>query len=262
MLNNRKARVTTLAATGAATIAAVTVGGAAPANADTGVWDRVAQCESGGNWSINTGNGYYGGLQFTPSTWRAFGGSGMPNQASKAEQIRVAQRTLAAQGPGAWPVCSKRAGLTASNGGSSSSSSVDTQEQERETEAPQRRSETRERNNDRPERTETRERSSRSSERAEVKQDAPAKKSTHKSSKSEKKSFSKSEKKSTKHTHKKSVPSVKASNETITVKAGDTLGKLAEKHGIDSWRTLWAANSKTVSNPNLIFVGQVLNLPA
>ena len=84
MLNNRKARVTTLAATGAATIAAVTVGGAAPANADTGVWDRVAQCESGGNWSINTGNGYYGGLQFSLSTWRAFGGSGMPHQASKA----------------------------------------------------------------------------------------------------------------------------------------------------------------------------------
>lgn len=74
------------------------------------IWDKVAQCESGGNWSTNTGNGYYGGLQFLPSTWRAFGGSGMPHQASRAEQIRVAERTLASQGWGAWPVCSKKAG--------------------------------------------------------------------------------------------------------------------------------------------------------
>ena len=74
-------------------------------------WDRLAQCESGGNWGINTGNGYYGGLQFSASTWRAFGGTGMPHQASKAEQIAVAERTLAAQGWGAWPACSKKMGL-------------------------------------------------------------------------------------------------------------------------------------------------------
>lgn len=74
------------------------------------VWDRVAQCESSGNWAANTGNGYYGGLQFLPTTWRAFGGSGMPHQASRAEQIRVAERTLAGQGWGAWPVCSRKAG--------------------------------------------------------------------------------------------------------------------------------------------------------
>jgi nucleoid-associated protein YgaU len=68
-------------------------------------WDTVAACESGGNWSINTGNGYYGGLQFLPSTWRANGGSGMPHQASREEQIRVAENVLATQGIGAWPVC-------------------------------------------------------------------------------------------------------------------------------------------------------------
>ena len=74
-------------------------------------WDRLAKCESGGNWKINTGNGYYGGLQFSPKTWRAFGGNGMPHQASKAEQIAVAERTLATQGWNAWPSCSRKMGL-------------------------------------------------------------------------------------------------------------------------------------------------------
>ena len=74
-------------------------------------WDRLAQCESGGNWNTNTGNGYYGGIQFNPTTWRSFGGSGMPHQASKAEQIAVAERTLAAQGWNAWPSCSRKMGL-------------------------------------------------------------------------------------------------------------------------------------------------------
>ena len=77
------------------------------AAADSGVWDRIAQCESGGNWHINTGNGYYGGLQFSQSTWAANGGSGSPHNASKDEQIRVAENVLVTQGPGAWPSCGK-----------------------------------------------------------------------------------------------------------------------------------------------------------
>ncbi|HET9174187.1 MAG TPA: transglycosylase family protein [Candidatus Saccharimonadales bacterium] len=77
----------------------------------TSVWDEIAQCESGGNWAINTGNGFYGGLQFTLSSWRAVGGSGYPNQASKSEQIARAQMLQARQGWGAWPVCSARLGL-------------------------------------------------------------------------------------------------------------------------------------------------------
>ena len=71
-------------------------------------WDAIAQCESGGNWAINTGNGYYGGLQFSLPTWYANGGTGMPNQASRAEQIRVAENVLRTQGIGAWPVCGRR----------------------------------------------------------------------------------------------------------------------------------------------------------
>ncbi|MGA9675529.1 MAG: transglycosylase family protein, partial [Mycobacterium sp.] len=71
-------------------------------------WDAIAQCESGGNWGISTGNGFSGGLQFTPGTWRGNGGSGSPNGASREEQIRVAENVLHSQGIRAWPVCGRR----------------------------------------------------------------------------------------------------------------------------------------------------------
>jgi hypothetical protein len=80
----------------------------APKKAYSVNWDAIAGCESGGNWSISTGNGYAGGLQFTPSTWRSNGGSGSPNGASREEQIRVAENVLHSQGIGAWPVCGRR----------------------------------------------------------------------------------------------------------------------------------------------------------
>jgi resuscitation-promoting factor RpfE len=83
--------------------------GTGTASADSGVnWDAVAACESGGNWSIATGNGYYGGLQFTMGTWRANGGTGSPHHASRQEQIRVAENVLRTQGIKAWPVCGRR----------------------------------------------------------------------------------------------------------------------------------------------------------
>jgi LysM repeat protein len=88
-----------------------TVTRSAPAPAGGSVWDRLAQCESGGNWSINTGNGYSGGLQFASGTWRAHGGTGSAHNASRAEQIRVAERVRASQGWGAWPACSAKLGL-------------------------------------------------------------------------------------------------------------------------------------------------------
>lgn len=80
----------------------------APIKAYSVNWDAIAQCESGGNWGISTGNGFAGGLQFTPSTWRANGGSGSPAGASREEQIRVAENVLHSQGIGAWPVCGRR----------------------------------------------------------------------------------------------------------------------------------------------------------
>lgn len=77
----------------------------------SGNWDRIAQCESGGNWNIATGNGYYGGVQFSLRSWRAVGGKGYPHQASKQEQIHRAEKLRAIQGWGAWPSCSRRLGL-------------------------------------------------------------------------------------------------------------------------------------------------------
>ena len=81
---------------------------ATPASATN--WDAVAQCESSGNWNTNTGNGYYGGLQFSQSTWKAYGGTGSAANASREQQIAVAERVLQGQGIGAWPVCGKKGG--------------------------------------------------------------------------------------------------------------------------------------------------------
>jgi resuscitation-promoting factor RpfA len=97
----------------------IALAGSLPAQAATTVWDRVAKCESGNRWHINTGNGYYGGLQFSSSTWKGFGGrkyGSQAHKATKAEQIAIARRVLAVQGPRAWPTCSRRAGLTKANG--------------------------------------------------------------------------------------------------------------------------------------------------
>jgi hypothetical protein len=117
--NPVRRRIAGVAVAGAATVA----GGVATASSSSAagtVWDRVAACESGGNWHINTGNGYYGGLQFSDRTWDGFGGERYASRAdlaTKAQQITIAQKVLAVQGPGAWPTCGARAGLTRSNGG-------------------------------------------------------------------------------------------------------------------------------------------------
>jgi LysM repeat protein len=188
ILNRTRAIVSGLAVAGVA--AAGLAFGSAPASAaPVSVWDRVAQCESSGNWHINTGNGYYGGLQFTLQTWHGFGGAGNPANASKAEQIRIAEKVLAVQGWGAWPVCSVKAGATGY--GVSSHAQV-----------------------------------------------AAPKKATQ---------------------HSKPAK-VAVSGKRYHVKSGDTLGKIAARHGV-SWKRLWAANP-SVSNPNLIYVGQTLHLPA
>src|SRR5699024_5642654 len=89
-------------------------GASAPTAPSGSVWDRIAQCESGGNWSINTGNGYYGGLQFSAQTWTAFGGgkyASTANQATRAQQIDIAKKVQAQQGWGAWPSCTSQLGI-------------------------------------------------------------------------------------------------------------------------------------------------------
>lgn len=124
-----EASTTSRAGRRTAAVMAVTVGAtaaatalAAPADAKDGkfhVWDKVANCESTNNWDINTGNGFYGGLQFTDSTWDAHGGekyAGRADNATRMEQIQVARRVLKSQGPDAWPVCGPNAGLTKASG--------------------------------------------------------------------------------------------------------------------------------------------------
>jgi nucleoid-associated protein YgaU len=111
----------------------------APAHADSVNWDAIAACESGNNWSINTGNGYSGGLQFSQGTWNAYGGGAYAptaGQASRSQQIAVAEKVRAGQGIGAWPVCGKRAG----SGGSYSSSNTQGSTRSTRYRAPQKQS--------------------------------------------------------------------------------------------------------------------------
>ncbi|MEV7332249.1 transglycosylase family protein [Micromonospora sp. NPDC093244] len=124
-VTTRRLAVGTLAV-GAVTGAVALFGPAAPAQAGVN-WDAIAKCESGGNWKTNTGNGYYGGLQFSQSTWAGYGGkkyAARADLASRGEQIAVAEKVLDGQGIGAWPTCGKKGG---SSGGSATKSTKSTE---------------------------------------------------------------------------------------------------------------------------------------
>jgi nucleoid-associated protein YgaU len=111
--NHQLAKPTKTESAEAASPQRVTRRATAPSIGDGSVWDRIAACESGGNWHINTGNGYYGGLQFSSSTWLGYGGGAYASRADLAtseQQIAIAQKVQAGQGWGAWPVCSYKAG--------------------------------------------------------------------------------------------------------------------------------------------------------
>lgn len=112
---NRINRASLTVTAGGAGMAIPLIGAGVADAADVGTWNKVAACESTSNWSINTGNGYYGGLQFSQSTWEAYGGrvyARRADLATKDQQIAIAEKVLKSQGPKAWPVCSARAGLT------------------------------------------------------------------------------------------------------------------------------------------------------
>jgi LysM repeat protein len=231
-------KISLTARRGLAVVALAGLGLGASAGAATAApasdWDALAQCESGGNWGINTGNGFSGGLQFQPSTWAAFGGQGAPQDASREQQIAVAENVLAGQGWGAWPACSAKLGLNsaASTGGAPAPAPVQVQQapvaqapvaapvvQAPVVQAPV----------------------VQAPVAAPVAQ-APV-----------------------------AVPVVQApvvqapalSGETYTVQAGDTLSSIAEKFGVvGGWQALFAANADTVIHADLIFTGQTLQLPA
>ncbi|WP_323185282.1 transglycosylase family protein [Streptomyces sp. NBC_01239] len=193
------------------------------AAADSGVWDRIAQCESGGNWHINTGNGYYGGLQFSAGTWRAYGGSAYAataDQASKSAQITVAGKVQRAQGWGAWPVCSVRAGASGSApaGSSGTVSEKSTRTKKSTTESTS---------------------------------ESTTKKSTKKATPS------KPAKTPARGTNNASRGT---SRGDYTVREGDTLSGIAAQHGT-TWRKVYAANKAVIGgDPDLIVPGQQLDL--
>ena len=108
----------------------------ASAGGSTAQFERLAQCESGGNWSINTGNGYSGGLQFALGTWRGLGFSGYPYQASKATQIAAGQKLHSQSGWSPWPACSRKLGLSGDGGNSSDGGAAATSAPAEQAQAP------------------------------------------------------------------------------------------------------------------------------
>jgi resuscitation-promoting factor RpfA len=178
---------------------AAALAGTASAAPDS-AWDKLAQCESGGNWNINTGNGYYGGLQFNLGTWRAFGGAGMPNQASRSQQIAVAEKVLAAQGWGAWPACSRKMGLRGI-----------------------------------------------AAEPNRVRAAAPAPAATPAAP-------------AAPAPARRAAPVAK-NGADYTVVAGDTLSRIAAREKVaGGWHAVWQRNTDVLSNPNVLRVGQRLDL--
>jgi resuscitation-promoting factor RpfA len=225
-----------ITAAGVAGTAAL-LGPASPAQASSVNWDAVAQCESGGNWSINTGNGFYGGLQFTKGTWKAYGGgkyASTANKASRSEQIAIAEKVLRGQGIGAWPVCGKKGGSTKHYSGSNTSGS--------HSESHSTKSHS------------TKSHSTKSTHKSSSHKSSHTSKSvTHKSSKS-------SQHKATTNRVVRSA-SVKATGKTYVVRSGDTLSAIASRYQVKGgWHSLAKLNSGIINDPNLIFPGQRIAL--
>jgi len=221
-------RGATLVAVSAAGLAlsATAANAAAPTATSGSTWDALAQCESGGNWAINTGNGFSGGLQFTPQTWAGFGGTGAPENASRAQQIAVAEKVQATQGWGAWPACAAKLGL--SGGGGAAAPQIQPQSAPVQA-APVQAA---------PVQVQA-------APVAQAPVQAPA------------------QAPAPVQTHAKHAAPVALSGETYTIQSGDTLSKIAEKLGVTGgWQSLADANADSISDPDLVFVGQVLQLPA
>jgi resuscitation-promoting factor RpfA len=202
----------TLAAVSMAAVAlsATSANAAVPAHTTASVWDSLAQCESSGNWNTNTGNGYAGGLQFSQSTWAAYGGTGSAANASRAQQIAVAEKVQASQGWGAWPACAAKLGL---RGGAVAPQSATTSRQPSAVSTPAK---------------------------------VPARNVAAKAAVP-----------APRH-----VAPVSVSGQTYTIRSGETLSTIAGKLNIaGGWRSLADANAATISNPHLVFPGQVLQLP-
>jgi murein DD-endopeptidase MepM/ murein hydrolase activator NlpD len=218
----RITRIGAVAGTTGAAIALPLVAATGAHAATQSTWDAVAQCESSGNWHINTGNGFYGGLQFTQSTWAGFGGTAYAARAdlaTEAQQIAIAEKVLAVQGPGAWPVCGPKAGLTRDSANTSSAPAASSSSSSSSTASSSTVSGT--------------------SGSTVTGHSTPAKSKSHSAS---------------------SASTV--SGHTYRVVSGDTLSTIATGHHVSGgWHKLYTDNKKVIGgNPDLIYPGQVLSL--
>ncbi|GBQ03368.1 LysM peptidoglycan-binding domain-containing protein [Streptomyces spongiicola] len=209
----RSTRVVTLAGVAGAAIAAPLMASGTASAATASEWDAVARCESGGNWSINTGNGYYGGLQFSASTWAAYGGTAFAStadKATKAQQIQIAEKVLAGQGKGAWPHCGTGLSNAAYDGAAPAAPKA--AQPKAEPAQPK-------------------------AEPAPRRAEAP-----------------------TTRSERPAAPVQKGDGE-YTVKAGDTLSRIAEDRGVKGgWQKLFELNKDILDDANVIYPGQKLHL--
>lgn len=224
------------------TAAALAVGGAVAATmsvpaanaADSATWDALAQCESGGNWSINTGNGFYGGLQFTQQSWNGVGMSGSPNGASREQQIEAGERLLAMQGWGAWPACSSKLGLS----GSSSYTPGEAQN------------------------TATNNQQVTAQAQNQNAYTAPAQQAPATQAPAQQAPAPEAAPAASAQTYTAPAAPAAAAG-TYTVQPGDTLSGIAAAYGVQGgYQAIAAANSDIIVNVDLIYPGQVLNIPA
>ena len=226
------------------TAAALAIGGVAAATmsmpaanaVDGATWDALAQCESGGNWSINTGNGFYGGLQFTQQSWNGVGMSGSPANATRAQQIEAGERLLAIQGWGAWPACSAKLGLYGKTGAAPTytepTTTVAAQSQTQQTyTAP-------------------------AAQAAPAAVEAPAAAPAAPVAPAV-------EAPAAAPVAEAPAAAPKAAAGTYTVVPGDSLSLIAAKLGVaGGYQAIAAANTDIIYNVDLIFPGQVLTIPA
>ena len=210
---------------------------------DGATWDALAQCESGGNWSINTGNGFYGGLQFTQQSWNGVGMSGSPATASRAQQIEAGERLLAIQGWGAWPACSAKLGLYGKTGAAPTytepTTTVAAQSQTQQTyTAPA----------------------------AQVAPAAPAAQAAPAAVEAPAAAPAAPVAPAAPAVEAPAAPAAapaKAAAGTYTVVPGDSLSLIAAKLGVaGGYQAIAAANTDIIYNVDLIFPGQVLTIPA